>query len=211
MSSAVRLSHLTASDLEKPSFAPTHQWESREFHRFFQDYCRGECSDFEVTIRAFTLEQQTVIEALMQRDPITKETFSVIREPECYVNGASQRYYVLSCSTSIFSSKRLQELMNKIHPSQLMPAAVIDGKSRYFAPDMLQVEFTKPWPECYIGPWARSFGLSYYEHKLSGKHHSSAFVHLPQSKELVSIFDAIQQLPEIASVQLHELPEPAVF
>ncbi|MBS0653562.1 MAG: hypothetical protein JSR39_08600 [Verrucomicrobia bacterium] len=183
-------------------------WDLSQVESLFQQLGGFECSDDHIVVRCFTWSDRKKIEALAASSHLPKETFSIVKHSQCYVNRSTRDYLVLSCSKPVFSSEGLSLLRETIDQHFFLPAAVKGSDLRFFAPDILHVDFNCEWPESDIENWAGRLGLSYYPHCLSCSGYKSAVVYLSGGNDIVSAFEQIQRLPEIASVRLHELPDP---
>lgn len=183
-------------------------WDLSEVDSLFQRLGGFAGSDHQIVVRCFTRSDQNKIEALASSSHLPKETFSIVKHSQCYVNRSTRDYFVLSCSKSDFFSEGLSILRKGIDQNFFLPAAVKGSDQRFFAPDILHVEFNCEWPESDIENWAGRLGLSYYPHCISRSAYKSAVVYLTGGNDIVTAFEEIQRLPEVASVRLHELPDP---
>ncbi|MBS0649560.1 MAG: hypothetical protein JSR93_00215 [Verrucomicrobia bacterium] len=183
-------------------------WKSEKVDSIFQSLVGLSCAEDHIVIRAFNLTDQKAIEDLETSSHPSKETFAIVKHSQCYVNRSIQDYFVLKCSVSVFSSERLNELRERIDQRFFLPAAIRNETLSFFARDMMHVEFTHKRTESVIQNWAGQLGLVYYPHMHSIDDYNSAVVHLSSTQSLVHVIEQVRLLPEIASVQLHELPDP---
>ncbi|MBS0606553.1 MAG: hypothetical protein JSR57_06360 [Verrucomicrobia bacterium] len=186
----------------------SENWKSEKVDSMFHRLGELSCVEDQIVVRAFNLSDQKEIEALATSFPPSKETFTIVKHSQCYVNRLIQDYYVLKCSVSVFSSERLKLLRDRIDQRFFFPAAIKNEALSFFAPDMMHVEFTHEMTESVIQNWAEQLGMVYYPHRHSAALYKSAVVHLSSAHSLVSAFEGVHSLPEIASVRLHELPDP---
>ena len=182
-------------------------WRLDEVNSLFQKIGCIKSSDDQIVVQISTLNDEQVIEQLAGSFHAPGRSLSIVQQLECYVNEEIHYYYVLSSSTSIFSScsPQLNGLKETINQTQFLPVAWDEQGRRYFAPDIVHVVFSEAWEDSKIQRWANGLGLIYQEHKFSRGLYSSAVVCLPQNKNMVSLCKEIQELSEVLSVRPHEL------
>ena len=183
-------------------------WKSEKVDSIFQSLGGLSCAEDHIVIRAFNLSDQKAIEDLETTSHPSKETFSIVKHSQCYVNRSIQDYFVLKCSVSVFSSERLKQLRDRIDQRFFFPAAIRNETFSFFAPDMMHVEFTHEFTELVIQNWGERLGMVYYPHQHSTGLYNSAVFHLSRAQSLVHVVEQVRSLPEIASVRLHEIPDP---